>query len=138
MALDFDVLLSMPQMDTFARVVWFAVGDAGWFEGRGIFRAEPVDVVGLDESVYSDQQSVLDVRLSEMSLPPVQGWQVLIPADPSGLPAVGAFEVLDTDEDGEGGLSMLALRRLVSVDLLFSLGLGAGSPVLGAPLLGAV
>jgi len=71
----------------------------------------PTDVPLIDGSIYSDQQTILDIRDAEYPVTPMAGDQVTIPFDCNGA-AVGTFEILDTDEDG-GGLTTLSLRKVV-------------------------
>jgi hypothetical protein len=135
MAPNFSRLTVDPAMDVFSRRVYFVpwVSRPGpYIVGRGIFRTGPVDLIGMDQSVISDQETMLDVRRAE--LPSLrQGDQLYIPADEE-TPAEGSFEITDVDDDG-GGLDMYTLRRLVSADLVLAPGLVTAPPVLGTPVL---
>jgi len=77
---------------------------------RGIFSTRPIDVVGIDGSIFSDQQSIFDIRELEFTVLPVQGDLITIPADCNGVP-LGDFEILDADTNG-GGETTLTIRKI--------------------------
>lgn len=79
------------------------------YAARGIFTTGSVDVGLTDGSVFSDQQTILDVRNAEYAVVPMQGDRILIPYDCNGE-ARGEFEVVDTSDDG-GGQTTCTLRK---------------------------
>jgi len=120
MALDFSTLVYLPSMDTFARVVTVtplaSQPGAPAYNSRGIFSTRPVDVGGMDGSIISDQQTILDVRDAEFLVVPEQLDRINIPFDASAGDtgdALGDWEVVDTESNG-GGLTTLIIRKLVT------------------------
>ena len=107
------MLLQSPVFDFYAVPVTFTPlrsqpGQPA-YQGRGIFNTGPVDVPLEDGSVFSDQQTILDVRDSEFGTVPMQGDRITIPLDCNGAP-LGDFEVVDADKNG-GGQTTLTLRK---------------------------
>ena len=116
MALDFSTLVYLPNMDTFSRgiIVTPLASQPGApaYSSRGIFDTRPVDVGGMDGSITSDQQTILDVRDAEFTVVPEQLDCISIPADIDAGAALGEWEVVDTESNG-GGLTTLILRKIV-------------------------
>jgi len=81
------------------------------YGARGIYVTVPVDVVTEGSVVFSDQRTVIDIRVSEYPVPPVVRDWIFVPAHMS-LPAAGPFEVQDTDSyhDGRVRLTLRAAR----------------------------
>jgi hypothetical protein len=63
----------------------------------------------MDNSIYSDQKTILDIRESEFPLIPLRGDRVVIPADCNGVNQ-GEWEIIDSDTNG-GGETTLTLRK---------------------------
>jgi hypothetical protein len=82
------------------------------YASRGIYGTRPNDIVMEDGSIFSEQQSILDIRESEFGKLPVQGDHVTIPVDMNGAP-LGTYEILDADTNG-GGETTLVIRKLVT------------------------
>jgi hypothetical protein len=80
------------------------------YGNRGIYSTRPIDIVGLDGSIVSDQQSIFDIRELEYTILPMRGDMITIPADCNGVP-LGDFEVMDADTNG-GGETTLSIRRI--------------------------
>jgi len=118
MAVNLDVLLQKPVFDFWAVPVTFmpkvSQPAVTSFEGRGILNTYPLDVVGIDNSIFSDQRTILDIRDSEFAVQPLQGDHLNIPADCNGVPK-GEYEILDADSDG-GGQTMLTIRKVQIMD----------------------
>ena len=116
MALNFSTLVLLPNYDTFARkiVVTPLASQPGAppYEARAIYGTRPIDVMAQDGSIFSDQQTILDVRDVEFAVVPDQLDQIYIPADADAGAALGTFEVTDADSDG-GGETTLAVRKIV-------------------------
>jgi hypothetical protein len=117
MALDFSTLVYLPNMDTFARPITVtplaSQPGAPAYASRGIFDTRPVDVAGMDGSITSDQQTILDVRDAEFSFVPEQLDRIYIGVDAdAGEIGVGEYEVVDTESNG-GGLTTLIIRKIM-------------------------
>jgi len=112
MAVNFSTMVKLPCQDMFAVPITVTpiVSQPGApaYANRGIFITGAVDVPMTDGSVYSDQQTILDIRAAEYPVPPMQGDLVNIPLDCNGAP-VGDYEIIDTDDDG--GLITCSLRK---------------------------
>lgn len=79
---------------------------------RGIYSTRPIDIVATDGSIFSDQQSILDIREVEFVVLPIQEDLVTIPFDCNGEP-LGDFEIMDADTNG-GGETTLVIRKIVT------------------------
>jgi hypothetical protein len=102
--------------DTFGRPVTFTSTLGNSFSGpaRGIYDSRTLNVVMEDGSLFSDQQTILDIRADEFPTLPVQADLINIPAEPvSGLPALGDFEITNVFHNG-GGEVTLELKQLVT------------------------
>lgn len=117
MALNFSTLVYLPNYDTFARPVTITplASQPGVpaYSARGIYGTRPVDVQGQDGSIFSDQQTILDIREAEFAVLPVQLDRVFIPDDADGGPSPGTFEIMDTEPNG-GGETTLVIRKVVT------------------------
>ena len=117
MAVNFSADVYLPAQDLYSRVITVtpvASQPAGApYPARGILDIDAIDVGGLDGSIISEARVVLDIRDVEFPVLPLQGDIIDVPADPAGLAAEGAFEVIDADPNG-GGETTLTLRRLVA------------------------
>jgi hypothetical protein len=114
MAVNFSTLVKLPCQDLFAVPITVTPiasrpGQPA-YASRGIFNTGAIDVALTDGSIFSDQQTILDVRDIEYGdVPPAQGDLINIPFDCNGAP-LGNFEVTDSSKDG-GGQTTLTLRR---------------------------
>jgi hypothetical protein len=79
------------------------------YDGRGIYDTRQVDVMAEDGSIFSDQQTIFDIRTAEFAILPQQKDRVTIPFDCNGVP-LGEFEIIDTNLNG-GGEMTLTLRK---------------------------
>jgi hypothetical protein len=114
MAINFSTLVYSPTQIVFARPVTFTSTSGASFSGsgRGIYDSRSLNVVLEDNTILSDQQTILDIRTVEYPTLPVQGDFVNIPYEPaSGLPALGDFEITDVWHNG-GGEVTLALKAV--------------------------
>lgn len=107
--INFSTLIYLPVMDTFAVDVTFYPAGGLAYPARGIFDTRTLNVLAEDNSIYSDQQTILDIRESEFGALPVQGDLVNIPADCNGVNQ-GTWEIINTWTNG-GGETTLQLRR---------------------------
>jgi hypothetical protein len=87
----------------------FSQPDGASYEARGIFGQQNLDVMAEDGSIFSTQQDILDIRIAEFPVPPMQKDRVTIPYNSSGEP-LGEFEVTDTYLNG-GGEMTLHIRK---------------------------
>ena len=119
MAVDFSTLVYMPNFDMFARPITVIplASQPGMpaYGARGIFDTRPIDVQAQDGSIFSDQQTILDVRDVEFGgNVPEQLDQIDIPDDPGGgIPNLGLYEVTHTEANG-GGETTLIIRKVMT------------------------
>jgi hypothetical protein len=110
---NFSTLVYLPAYDLFARPVTFfpyaSQPGAGAFPGRGIYNTRALTVEALDGAIFSDQETILDVREAEFGVLPQQGDQLYIPAADNG-PDLGRFEVQNSASNG-GGETTLVIRK---------------------------
>jgi len=116
MGVNFATWVYGPCFDTFARTITYTPlisqpGNAA-FQARGIFDTNERDVLGLDDNIFTDAKTELDIFMPEWSILPLQGDQVDIPweDDVDG----GTFVVSDVQGHGNaGGELTLTLQRIV-------------------------
>lgn len=117
MAINFSTMVYLPAFNTFARSVTVnpIASQPGQpsYAARGIYGTDPIDVLAEDATIFSDARTRLDIREVEFTVLPIQGDQITIPEDSSGLPALGTYEVIDSDANG-GGETSLTLRKVVT------------------------
>lgn len=117
MAINFSTLVYLPAFDTFARAVTItplaSQPGAPAYIARGIFSTRAIDVAGMDGSIISDQESILDVRDDEFAVIPAQLDRIHIPPDPDAGRDLGDWEVVDADPNG-GGETTLVIRKIVT------------------------
>ena len=82
------------------------------YSNRGIYSTKAIDVVAMDGSIYSDQQSIFDIRELEYGVLPIQGDLITIPVDCNGVP-LGDYEIMDADTNG-GGETTLVIRKILT------------------------
>jgi hypothetical protein len=110
---DFDRLVLGPASDIFSIKCRFTplVSQPGApaFDLRGVYSSTPVDVQMQDETIFSDQQTSLGIRMRDFPVAvPDRG--DLVEIIDTMHPAVGSkFWIGDVDLDGQGG-GMLMLR----------------------------
>lgn len=112
MAVNFSQLVYLPGHNLFGRPVTFypvmSQPSVPFYEGRGIYNTVPIDIVGTDGEIISDQKTILDILENEFDVLPVQQDRLFIPAY-QDLPEVGMFEIQDSDTNA-GGETTLTLR----------------------------
>lgn|SRR4029077_6754796 len=109
MGVNFSLLVYDPNYEVFAVPVTFVMLAGGSFVGRGIFDTRALNIMAEDNSIYSDQQTILDIREAEFGVMPQQRDHVIIPADCNGVDQ-GEWEIIDTSSNG-GGETTLVLRK---------------------------
>lgn len=116
MGQDWSNAVYSPCQDVFGREIWITptVSQPGQaaYQGRGIYNHNRLNLMLEDESMFVEQETILDIRIDEFPVPPQQGDLVTIPADsPFGMAsAPGDFTITSVWENGGGELS-LHLRK---------------------------
>ena len=112
--IDFDGIVLNKCEDIFSIVVKFTFAatkpEAPPVTVRGIYSSGPIDVAMQDDTIFSDQQTSLGIRLRDFpgGLVPDRG--DLVEITDSRHPAFGnKYWIGDSDLDGQGG-AMLMLR----------------------------
>ncbi len=117
MAIDFSRQVYEPAFSVFARAVTFTplVSQPGApaFTGRGIYNTVPIDVLTENATIFSEQQTILDVMENEFPVPLVQGDHLTIPAS-GAIAAVGDFEIIETKTNGGGEITLVLRKLMVS------------------------
>jgi hypothetical protein len=108
--IDFDALVLKPAGDIFQIMVVFTptVSQPGVlpFATNGVYSSSAVDVIMQDDTIYSDQQTKLDIRLRDFAAQPMEGDFVTI--TDTRHPACGKqFWIGDISFDGQGGANLL-------------------------------
>jgi len=133
MAVNFLQEVYIPAFNLFSRsvVVSPAISQPGQaaYNARGIFDTNETDVIGLDNQIFSDAKTELDILIDEFPILPKQGDIIFIPyeADVDG----GTFEVLDLAGVGNaGGEITLTLKRIVESNTVII----TGRYIIGVPV----
>jgi hypothetical protein len=107
--IDFDALVLDKTVDVFGIAVKFTfeVSAPGTQQvARGVYSSTPVDVQMQDETIFSDQQTSLGIRIRDFLVPPDRGDAVEI--IDTRHPAYGQkYWIGDSDLDGQGGATLL-------------------------------
>jgi hypothetical protein len=110
---NFDVLLQGTVFDFFAVPVTFtplkSQPGRPAYSGRGILGTYVEDVAALDDAIFADQRTILDIRESEFEVLPQQDDHCTIPRDCNGVPK-GEYQIIDATSNG-GGQTMLTIRK---------------------------
>jgi hypothetical protein len=111
--INFATLVYLPAFDTFAVPVTFnplvSAPGSPPYTIRGIFDTRTLNVLAENNSIYSDQQTILDIRESEFAVIPQQGDHATIPVDCNGVNQ-GEWVIVDSSTNG-GGETTLVLRK---------------------------
>jgi hypothetical protein len=90
---------------------------AASFGGVGIFDSRETDVLAEDGSLFSDSKTILDIRIEDFPMLPMQG-DIVDVSDMPGAPG-GQFEIADLAGIGNaGGEITLTLKRWVGSPLV--------------------
>jgi len=81
------------------------------YNARGIFDTAEEDLPAEDQTIFSDQHTIIDIRSAEFDVVPIQGDQIFVPAAGS-IPARGMFVIIDVQDNG-GGEITFDLRKVV-------------------------
>lgn len=107
--INFSALVYGPAFETFSVDVTFMPQTGTSFAGRGIFTTRELNVLAENNSIYSDQQTILDIRDVEFAVVPRQGDHVTIPRDCNGTDQ-GEWVIVDSMVNG-GGQTTFTLRK---------------------------
>jgi hypothetical protein len=110
--IDFDALVLNPCENIFAIACKFTLAttkpEAAPVFARGIYSSGPVDVAMQDDTIFSDQQTSLGIRLRDFETLPDRG--DIVEIVDARHPSFGnRYWIGDSDLDGQGG-AMLLLR----------------------------
>ena len=105
----FSTNVLLPNYDFWAVDVTFTPMTGTAYQGRGIFDTRALDVQAEDGSLFSDQETILDIREAEFPTLPKQGDRVTIPRDCNGVDQ-GTWEITDASTNG-GGETTLVLKK---------------------------
>jgi hypothetical protein len=116
MPIDFSNELYLIAQNTFGRPVTFtpivSQPGAAAYSAVGIIDSKETDVLTEDGGIFSDSKTILDIRIEDFPILPMQGDLVAI-SDYAGSPG-GQFEVADLAGIGNaGGEITLTLKRIV-------------------------
>lgn len=110
--IDFDAIVLNPLENIFSIVCKFTFAaskpEAAPVTVRGIYSSDPYDVAMQDETIFSDQQTKLGIRLRDFpgGLVPDRG--DLVEIIDSRHPAFGnKYWIGDSDLDGQGGATLM-------------------------------
>jgi hypothetical protein len=113
--LDFSSIVLNPLQGIFGRPVVITPYESQPgvqpYSARGVYVTTPVDIQTEAGVVFSDQRTMLRIRLAEYARPPVARDYVYVPAHMSS-PEAGPFEILDVDEFADG-MAQLTLRMAI-------------------------
>jgi hypothetical protein len=111
LGINFSLLVYEPQYDFWSVDVIFTPMIGTAYAARGIFATRALDVATEDNAIFSDQETILDIREAEFAALPKQGDRVTIPRDCNGVDQ-GTWEIIDSSTNG-GGETTLILRKVV-------------------------
>ena len=116
MPIDFSNEVYLVAFNTFARPITVtpiaSQPGAPSYGGNGIFDSKETDVLTEDGSIFSDSKTILDVRIEDFPVRPLQGDLIAV-SDMPGAPG-GMFEIADVAGVGNaGGELTLTLKALV-------------------------
>jgi len=108
--IDFDALVLKTTVDIFNIVVKFTLAttrpEAAPVICRGVYSSTPLDVMMQDDTIFSDQQTSLGIRLRDFDIPPDRG--DIVEIIDTRHPAYGMkYWIGDSDLDGQGGATLL-------------------------------
>jgi hypothetical protein len=111
MAVNFSTIVYSPNYDMWARPITVTpASGTGAYQARGIYNRNRLNVVLEDGSIFTEQETILDILMVEFPVLPKQGDQIDVPAD-GDIPGEGSFTVTSTWDNGGGELNM-HLREL--------------------------
>jgi hypothetical protein len=110
MAIDFSTVVYLHCFDMFSRgITVYPVASqpgAAPYAARGILLSRGTAIqTDMGMVTMSDQETILDIRVIEFGVTPVQGDRIDIPAE-GNIPAEGIFEVTDSAWNDGGEISL--------------------------------
>jgi hypothetical protein len=117
MAVDFSTDVYLVAFNVFARPITVtpiaSQPGAPAYANRGVLDSKEIDVLTEDGGIFSDSQVILDIRMQEFAVLPMQRDRIDIP-DYMNVPG-GSFEVADVAGIGNaGGELTLTLKSIVT------------------------
>jgi hypothetical protein len=114
MPIDFSNEVYLVAFNTFGRPITVmpvaSQPGAASFAAVGIFDSRETDVLTEDSSIFSDSKTILDIRMEDFSVEPMQGDLIGVSDMPGSRG--GSFEVSDVAGKGNaGGELTLTLKR---------------------------
>jgi hypothetical protein len=107
--IDFDALVLNKTIGIFnilCRFTFTVSAPGTWQDARGVYSSDPIDVQMQDETIFSDQQTSLGIRVRDFVIPPDRGDEVEI--IDIRHPSYGMkYWIGDSDLDGQGGAKLL-------------------------------
>ena len=108
--IDFDALVLKPAGDIFQIKVVFtptvSQPAALPIATFGVFSSSAIDVIMQDDTIYSDQQTKLDIRLKDFAAYPMEGDTVTV-TQPGHFAYGRQYWIGDISFDGQGGANLL-------------------------------
>lgn len=116
MGMNFSELVYLPAFNTFARPIsvmpLVSQPDVGPYDARGILDTKETDVLTENGAIFSDSHTILDIRIDEFPVLPMQGDRIYAP--PHAGVAGGTWQVEDLGGWGNaGGEITITLKRVV-------------------------
>jgi hypothetical protein len=116
--IDFDQLVLKPATDVFAIAIsvtpTVTQPEAPPYNARGVYSSTKIDVVMQNDTIFSDQETKLDIRLAEFPDPPPDRGDLVEITEPTH-PAFGTqYWIGDQDLDGQGGCTLLLRTQMPS------------------------
>lgn len=110
MGVDFDALVLSKCEDIFAIECTFTLlvsnPAAPPVVARGVYSSGPIDVGMQDDTIFSDQETSLGIRIRDFTVAPDRG--DLVEITEASHPAFGMkYWIGDSDLDGQGGAKLL-------------------------------
>lgn len=109
--IDFDKLVLSPITDIFAIAIRVTptTSQPGQpaYDARAVYSSSPLDVVMQEDTIFSDQQTKLDIRLSEFPNPPPDRGDEVEMMQPNHPSFGQKYWIGDSDLDGQGGCTLL-------------------------------
>ena len=112
---DMNTLVVGPVFDQFSRPITITplASQPGVhpYPARGTYFTQPIDVMTDGNVIFSDQRTMLALRVADFGTMPMPLDRVNIPAHMS-MPSPGDFEIADIDEIGGTGKVHCTLKRV--------------------------
>ena len=109
--IDFNALVLGPATNVFAISIRVSPlvtqPGAPAYDARGVYSSTALDVVMGDDTIFSDQQTKLGIRLSEFPTPPPDRGDLIEMTEPTHPTFGMKYWVGDSDLDGQGGCDLL-------------------------------